>query len=148
MKSYIVIILFLVVNQLTAQIPILNTSWYLTQIEENNQIDMSITNTNTNVPRPIIGDPNANARDSNRFIEKGDYLKLQTMEIGYQIPVPTDFYIQKAKVYINGQNLLTLTKYKGYDPDFNGNDGLFSRGYDAGSFPNPRTLSLGLEVTF
>ncbi|WP_269221523.1 TonB-dependent receptor [Flavobacterium sp. IMCC34518] len=108
----------------------------------------STTNTNTNVPRPIIGDPNANARDSNRFIEKGDYLKLQTMEIGYQIPVPTDFCIQKAKVYINGQNLLTLSKYKGYDPDFNSNDGLFSRGYDAGSFPNPRTLSLGLEVTF
>jgi len=40
MKSYIVIILFLVVNQLTAQIPILNTNWYLTQIEENNQIDI------------------------------------------------------------------------------------------------------------
>lgn len=40
MKSYIIIILFLVVNQLTAQIPILNTNWYLTQIEENNQIDI------------------------------------------------------------------------------------------------------------
>ena len=106
------------------------------------------TNTNTNVPRPIIGDPNANGRDSNRFIEKGDYLRLQTMEIGYQIPLPTKSFVQKAKVYVNGQNLLTISKYRGSDPDFNSNDGSFSRGYDGGSFPNPRTISLGLEVNF
>jgi len=106
------------------------------------------TNTNTDVPRPIIGDPNGNSRDSNRFIEKGDYIKLQTMEIGYQIPVPESFFIEKARIYVNGQNLWTITKYKGYDPDFNSNDGLFSRGYDAGSFPNPRTISLGLDVKF
>lgn len=105
------------------------------------------TNTNTNVPRPIIGDPNANGRDSNRFIESGDYVKLQTMEIGYEIPVAKSF-IQKAKVYVNGQNLLTISKYNGGDPDFNSNDGSFSRGYDGGSFPNPRTISLGLEVNF
>lgn len=106
------------------------------------------TNTDTNVPRPIIGDPNANARDSNRFIEKGDYIKLQTMQIGYQIPLEGIKFIQKAKIFANGQNLLILSKYKGYDPDFNSNDGLFSRGYDAGSFPNPRTVSLGIEVEF
>ena len=106
------------------------------------------TNTNTNVPRPIIGDPNGNNRESNRFIENGDYFRLQTMEIGYSIPVPKDFFIEKAKIFVNGQNLLTFTNYKGYDPDFNSNDGLFSRGFDAGSFPNPRTISLGLDVKF
>lgn len=104
------------------------------------------TNTNTNVPAPVIGDPNGNSRDSNRFIESGDYVKLQTMEIGYNIPLK-DKFIQKAKVYLNGQNLLIISKYKGYDPDFN-SDGLLSRGYDAGSFPNPRTISLGVEVNF
>ncbi|WP_369752717.1 SusC/RagA family TonB-linked outer membrane protein [Flavobacterium sp. WC2409] len=106
------------------------------------------TNTNTNVPRPIIGDPNANTRDSNRFIEKGDYIKLQTMQIGYEIPLKNISFIQKAKLFVNGQNLLIISKYRGYDPDFNSNDGLFSRGYDGGSFPNPRTFSLGLEVNF
>ncbi|TDP04092.1 SusC/RagA family TonB-linked outer membrane protein [Flavobacterium sp. 245] len=106
------------------------------------------TNTNTNVPRPIIGDPNGNARDSDRFIESGDYIKLQTLEIGYELPLPKDLFIQKAKLYVNGQNLWIISKYRGYDPDFNYNDGLFSRGYDAGSFPNPRTISLGVEVTF
>lgn len=104
------------------------------------------TNTNTNIPAPVIGDPNGNARDSNRFIESGDYVKLQTMEIGYNIPLK-DKFISKAKVYLNGQNLLIISKYKGYDPDFN-SDGLISRGYDAGSLPNPRTISLGVEVSF
>lgn len=106
------------------------------------------TNTNTDVPRPIIGDPNANTRDSNRFIQSGDYLKLQTMEIGYEIPIPVNNVVQKAKVFVNGQNLWTITKYTGADPDFNSNDGSFSRGYDNGSFPNPRTISLGVEVNF
>lgn len=106
------------------------------------------TNTNTNVPRPIIGDPNGNGRDSNRFIQDGDYLRLQSLEIGYEIPMPTNSVIQKAKVFVNGQNLLTFTKYTGADPDFNSNDGLISRGYDGGSFPNPRTVSLGVEVNF
>ncbi|MFV8374773.1 SusC/RagA family TonB-linked outer membrane protein [Flavobacterium sp. LB1P71] len=106
------------------------------------------TNTNTDVPRPMIGDPNANGRESNRFVEDGDYLRLQTMEIGYEIPIPTNNVVQKAKVFVNGQNLWTITKYTGADPDFNSNDGLRSRGYDGGSFPNPRTVSLGLEVNF
>lgn len=105
------------------------------------------TNTNTNVPRPIIGDPNGNRRDSNRFIENGDYLKFQNLEIGYEIPLKNTT-VQKARVYVNGQNLYTFTKYRGYDADFNSNDGLLSRGYDGGSFPNPRTLSLGVQVDF
>ncbi len=104
------------------------------------------TNTNTNVPAPVIGDPNGNNRDSNRFIQSGDYVRLQTMELGFNIPLK-DKFIQKARVYVNGQNLWTITKYTGYDPDFN-SDGLLSRGYDAGSFPNPRTISLGVEVNF
>ena len=105
------------------------------------------TNTNTNVPRPIIGDPNANGRDSNRFIESGDYLRLQNAQLGYNIPLKNFKAISKARVYASGQNLLTLTKYKGYDPDII-SDGLFSRGFDGGSFPNPRTFTLGLEIEF
>jgi len=105
------------------------------------------TNTNTDVPRPSTQDANANGRDSNRFIESGNYIKLQTAEISYNIPVSKVSFIQKARVYVNGQNLWIISKYRGYDPDFM-SDGLFSRGYDGGSFPNPRTISLGLEVNF
>jgi TonB-linked SusC/RagA family outer membrane protein len=106
------------------------------------------TNTDTNVPRPIIGDPNGNRRDSNRFVENGDYVKLQNLEIGFEIPLKEKSIIQKVRVYTNGQNLWTITNYRGYDPDFNSNDGLLSRGYDGGSFPNPRTISLGVQANF
>jgi TonB-linked SusC/RagA family outer membrane protein len=105
------------------------------------------TNTNTNIPRPYINDLNENARDSDRFVEKGDYIKLQSFEIAYNIPVKKSSVIQKARIYTNGQNLLTITKYKGFDPDFN-NDGLLSRGYDFGSLPSPRTFSMGMQIDF
>ena len=51
------------------------------------------------------------------------------------------------RAYASGQNLITLSKYRGYDPDF-ASDGLFSRGFDIGSFPNPRSFMLGVQVGF
>lgn len=108
------------------------------------------THTNTNVPRPVIYDPNGNGRFSDRFVEDGSYLKLQSAQIGYTLP-STVFGKTKVfsnfRAYISGQNLITFSKYRGYDPDFI-SDGLFSRGYDYGSFPNPRTILLGLQIGF
>ena len=110
----------------------------------------STTNTNTDVPRPIIGDPNANNRFSNRHIESGTYVKLQNCQLGYSL---SDAAVKKLKViktfraYISGQNLITVSSYRGYDPDFL-SDGLFSRGFDIGSFPNPRSFMLGVQVGF
>lgn len=105
-------------------------------------------NTNTNVPRPIIGDPNGNSRFSNRFVESGSYLKLQNAQIAYNFSKSLLNRLKifsKARLYVSGQNLLTMSKYKGYDPDFI-SDGLFSRGFDYGSFPNARTVMLGLQI--
>ena len=107
-------------------------------------------NTATNVPRPIIGDPNANGRDSDRFVEDGGYLKMQNFQIGYTIPsaiLKKTKGVESARFYISGQNVLMLTGYRGYDPDFT-SDGLFSRGYDYGSYPNPRTFMAGVQVGF
>jgi TonB-dependent starch-binding outer membrane protein SusC len=107
-------------------------------------------NTSTNVPRPVIGDPNANARASDRFIQDGSYVKLQNFQLGYTLNVNKlgiEKVFRSARFYVSGLNVLTITKYKGYDPDFM-SDGLFSRGFDIGSFPNPRTLSLGAQVSF
>lgn len=106
------------------------------------------TNTNTKVPRPIIGDPNGNNRFSDLFVESGSYIKLQNAQIGYTIS-PKSFekkhVLRSFRVYVSGQNLLTISKYKGYDPDFI-SDGLFSRGFDYGSFPNPRAVIFGLQI--
>jgi TonB-linked SusC/RagA family outer membrane protein len=108
------------------------------------------TNTNTDVPRPIIYDPNQNDRFSTRFVEDGSYLKLQNAQIGYTFSVNTlnkTKVIKSFRIYASGQNLFTLCHYKGYDPDFI-SDGLFSRGYDWGSFPNPRTIMFGIQAEF
>ena len=108
----------------------------------------SPTNTNTNVPRPIIGDPNANARDSDRFVESGSYVRLQNAQIGYSIPASVLSKIKgisRVRAYVSGQNIFLITKYKGLDPDFT-SDGLFSRGFDYGSYPNPRSILIGLQI--
>lgn len=108
------------------------------------------TNTNTNVPRPVIGDPNGNGKNSDRFLQNASYARIQTAQIGYTLPealVRRTNAIRSFRVYLSGQNLYTLTKYKGFDPDF-GNDGTINRGFDYGSFPNPRTILLGVQVGF
>lgn len=107
------------------------------------------SNTNTTIPRPVIGDPNANARASDRFIQDGSYLKLQNFQLGYTLKTKSVVglkWLNNARIYVSGQNVLTLSKYKGYDPDFI-SDGLFSRGFDIGSFPNPRTFMTGLQLS-
>ena len=106
-------------------------------------------NTNTNIPRVVANDPNGNARDSNRpgWLQKGDYLRLNTISLGYTLPssVFNDF-LQNVRVYTTLQNLHTFQKYKGYNPDFT--SGVFEPGYDNGTYPRPRTYMLGVELTF
>jgi TonB-dependent starch-binding outer membrane protein SusC len=109
------------------------------------------TNTNTNVPRPIIGDPNSNGRDSDRFVENGTYVRLQNAQLGYTLPMSlvNKLKVSKVRVYISGQNVFLISGFKGFDPDFMGeSDGLFSRGYYNGSYPNPRAVMMGLQVGF
>ncbi len=108
------------------------------------------TNTNTNVPRPVIGDPNGNARLSDRFVESGNYIRLQNFQVGYTVPAAALSFtkvISSLRFYVSGQNALTISKYKGYDPDFM-SDGLYSRGFDIGSWPNPRTYMFGIQAGF
>ena len=108
------------------------------------------TNMNTNVPRPVIGDPNGNARLSDRFVESGNYIRLQNFQIGYTMPselLGRTKVINSLRFYVSGQNALTISKYRGYDPDFF-NDGLYSRGFDIGSWPNPRTYMFGIQAGF
>ncbi|MEZ4907501.1 MAG: SusC/RagA family TonB-linked outer membrane protein [Saprospiraceae bacterium] len=104
-------------------------------------------NTDGSVARPVIGDPNGNNRLSNLYVENGSYLKIQSAELGYTIPLPKNKVMNGLRVYVKGQNLYSFTKYTGADPDFI-SDGLFSRGFDSGSFPNPRGVIFGLQAQF
>lgn len=102
------------------------------------------TNTNTDVPRAVSGDPSQNTRTSDRFLDNGSYLRLKNLTIGYTLPSNklskiTNNVLTKARIYVTSQNLLTITKYSGYDPEING-------GIDTGTYPQARTMTIGLNL--
>lgn len=102
-------------------------------------------------PRFTMSDPNNNNRDnSSRWLEDGSYLRFKRLEIGYSVPksLMNKWGIDKVRVFASGENLFTITKYKGYNPDIGG--GALARGMDNSwdVYPLSRTLLLGLNLTF
>ncbi len=79
-------------------------------------------------------------------VEDASYVRLQTVTLSYQFSLQHSF-IQRANVYITGQNLLTLTDYDGYDPAVNPNGNVFRR-IDFNAYPLARTFMVGLSVNF
>jgi hypothetical protein len=117
------------------------------------------TNTNTNVPRAIANDPNRNSRISSRFVESGSYLRIKNLSVGYTLPGDLlksvgNGFISSIRVYVSTSNLLTLTKYSGYDPeigvrsDITGANVTLSNGVDYGQFPQARTIFGGIQLGF
>lgn len=95
------------------------------------------------IPRAIYSDPNKNTRNSDRFIEDGSYLRLKNVTLGYSMSssFTKKLQIDNLRFYVSGQNLLTLTKYSGFDPEVGG-------GVDHSSYPLTRTISVGLGIKF
>lgn len=104
-------------------------------------------NTNTDIPRLFDSDVN-NFRDSNRpgWLQDGSYLRINTVSLGYTLPKNLIKGLINARVYVTVQNLYSFQKYKGYNPDFT--SGVFNPGFDFGSYPKPRTIMGGVQVTF
>lgn len=106
-------------------------------------------NKNASHPRLTWDDPNRNTRaESDRYLENGSYLRLRSVQLGYTFP-QTWFKgaIQHARVYINAENLFTITSYSGYSPDVNADNANY-RGFDNFIYPTNRTFMLGLNVIF
>jgi TonB-dependent starch-binding outer membrane protein SusC len=112
------------------------------------------SNTNTNVPRAVTGNPGQNTRPSSRFIEDGSFLRLQNLQIGYDFApiLSKKINLTRCRLYISGQNLFTITNYHGYNPEIGKlNEGARSsltRGIDFAMYPIPRTLEAGLQLDF
>tara|TARA_R110001583_G_scaffold44521_1_gene141176 strand:+ start:6076 stop:9189 length:3114 start_codon:yes stop_codon:yes gene_type:complete len=103
--------------------------------------------TTNDFPRLIDGDPNGNfSKASNFYLEDGDFLRLKTVQIGYTLPseIMSKIGAQKLRFYITGENLVTLTKYTGYDPEIGGN----ILGIDRGYYPQARSFMLGVNLQF
>lgn len=107
-------------------------------------------NTNGNVHRYNQWHQN-NMRVSDRMIEDGSYLRIQNISIGYNLPVK---WISRAKltafrIYASGQNIHTFTKYTGFDPELGSfNSNVLITNVDLGNYPNPRTFTIGANISF
>jgi TonB-dependent starch-binding outer membrane protein SusC len=97
------------------------------------------------------GEGKSNAPDvSTRFLEKGDFLRMQNLSIGYNINLDTK-YFKKIRLSATGQNVFVITDYTGLDPEVNINkpiNGIPSLGIDYTSYPRARTITFGLNATF
>ncbi len=87
------------------------------------------------------------AHFSDYYLESGTYMKLDNLTIGYTIPVKENKYVQSARVYLTGQNLLTLTAYSGQDPEVN-TTSVWNGGIDYCSFyPPVATILIGVNLS-
>ena len=100
--------------------------------------------TSTSMPRAVYGDPNHNARISDRFVENGSYLRVKNITLGYTFPktLLKKANIDSARIFLSCENALTLTNYSGFDPEVGIN------GIDWNIYPLSRTFSLGLNFNF
>jgi TonB-linked SusC/RagA family outer membrane protein len=114
------------------------------------------SHTNTSVPRAVGSDPNQNARPSTRFIEDGSYLRLKNIMLGYTIPDGrlqnmTSGVVKSFRIYFSAQNILTFTKYSGFDPEVGNrqvNTSSLTNGIDAAVYPQPKAFQVGIQANF
>ncbi|GAA4734204.1 SusC/RagA family TonB-linked outer membrane protein [Flavisolibacter ginsenosidimutans] len=99
----------------------------------------------TNMPKATWNDPMGNSRFSNRWIEDGSYARLRTVTLQYHVPVKSNI-VNYVTVYATGNNLVTLTKYKGYDPEFSASPSPFAQGIDTGLDPIYKSVTLGIRI--
>jgi TonB-linked SusC/RagA family outer membrane protein len=100
-----------------------------------------------NQVRANFNDPNDNNRISSFFVENASFMRVKNFQVGYTIParLTNPLNIKKVRVYLNAINLVTLTKYKGYDPEIGSKDNL-NFGIDQGTYPLPRTFMAGIQL--
>ncbi|MEP7323578.1 MAG: SusC/RagA family TonB-linked outer membrane protein, partial [Saprospiraceae bacterium] len=125
------------------------------RFEDNQTVDQlnswTPQNTNTNIPEARLFFNNG-AQASSRFIQDGSFIRLRNATIGYTLPktLLKNAGIKSARIYVTGLNLLTLTKYTGWDPEVNSDDFVtnVAQGYDFYSPPMPRSIIGGINVKF
>ena len=126
------------------------------------------TNPSTTVPRAGLVANNVQA--SSRFIEDGSFTRLKNITLGYSLPVNIfKGAVSKMRIYVSAQNMITITNYSGLDPEIGSNSvvqntpasigsprvngsgqpiGNFSNGIDFGTYPIPRSVIAGIQVSF
>ena len=113
------------------------------------------SNTNTNIPRAVYGDPSLNRRVSDRFLEDGSFARIKLISLGYNLPKTLIAHarLNTARIYVQAQNLVTFTKYSGLDPEVNtfsgtGQNANAGIGTDFLTYPQARTITGGVSLGF
>ena len=77
------------------------------------------------------------------------YMRLKTAQLGYTLPasLTKKFSVQRLRVYVSAENLITITGYDGFDPEL-ASGGYTTLGVDKGIYPQSRTISIGANITF
>lgn len=106
-------------------------------------------NTDTDVPRAVYQDPNNNTRESDRFLENGDFIRLRQIQLGYTFPknLISKIYVDKLRFYVSCDNLFTITNYSGVDPEFS-RSSVLNNGIDKLIYPFTRSFTVGAQLTF
>lgn len=105
--------------------------------------------TSERIPRMTAANPNSNWRSSDLYIKDGSYARLKTLQFGYTLPaqITKKASVQRLRLFVSGENLLTFTGYDGFDPEI-ASGGYTTIGIDRGIYPQARTISLGANITF
>jgi TonB-dependent starch-binding outer membrane protein SusC len=103
----------------------------------------------SDTPRAVLGDPNGNSRESDRFLENGNFIRLRQLQIGYSLPqnLLENLKIDKLRFYASAENLFTITDYSGTDPEFSRNS-LLDTGVDRFVYPFTRSFVFGVQYVF
>lgn len=106
-------------------------------------------NTHTDVPRAVYQDPNGNMKESDRFLENGDFVRLRQVQLGYTLPksLLQSIQIDKLRFYVSAENLFTITGYDGIDPEFS-RASVLNTGIDNLIYPFTRSFTVGAQLTF
>ena len=105
----------------------------------------SVEGQQTDIPRLVYNDTMGNSRFSDRWIEDGSYLKLKNVMLTYKLPIMNE-YIQGITVWASANNLFTLTKYLGPDPEVSCGNSVLMQGIDAGFLSSGRSFHLGVKI--
>jgi TonB-dependent starch-binding outer membrane protein SusC len=120
-------------------------------------LENSWTPSNTSAKYPRIDDNDTYSNAFSEFyVEDGSYVRLRNIQLGYNVPPRFARWLQATRVYVQAENLFTITGYEGLDPslpaaDINGAAGDIRdqyRGVDRGVYPSSRTFSIGITTSF
>jgi len=107
------------------------------------------SNHSNTMPRAILSDPNGNTRESTRYLEKADFVKVRQIQLGFTLPkaLTQKMQLERLRAYASVNNLCTLTGYSGIDPEFS-RKSVLDTGVDNYIFPFTRSYLFGIQLSF